>query len=58
MRLSGLKRQTTVLTIVVTRLMAIAWPEFRDLIRDYPETYYAVDGLILVLLRKLTVRDP
>ncbi len=57
MRSSGHKRQTTIYTILFTRTLAIFWPSFRDMIRDFPETIYAIDGLMLIVLRKLTVKD-
>lgn len=49
------KNQTTIWTIIITRILAVIWSDFRELMAQYPETIYAIDGVVLIVLRKLTV---
>jgi hypothetical protein len=48
------KNYTTVWTILVTRVLMYFSQTFRDLMTTYPDVVYAIDGIVLAVLRKLT----
>lgn len=48
------KEYTTVWTILTTRVLMHFSAEFRELMTTYPDVVYAIDGVILTILKYLT----
>lgn len=44
----------TLLIIAVTRVLGHFWPEFKELMRTYPDIVYGIDGLVLAFLTWLS----
>jgi hypothetical protein len=44
----------TIWAVILVRLTACFWPGALDLVREYPEAYLLIDGILIVLLRLVT----